>query len=31
MNGSIEGVAKKSEFVPSYVSWTFMAGEGESR
>lgn len=31
MNGSIERVAKKSQFVPPYVSRTFAAARGESR
>lgn len=31
MNGSIERVVKKSQFVPSYVSWTFALPAGKSR
>lgn len=31
MNGGIERVVKKSQFVPSYVSWTFAAAREESR
>jgi len=31
MNGTIERVAKKSQFVPSYVRQTFAAARGESR
>lgn len=30
MNGSIERVVKKSQFVPSYVSWTFERPRGKA-